>query len=55
MGKKRSKPIKSIVHDNQRLTNDLDIANYINNFFATVATELDRKFPAHNLNNLPHT
>ena len=53
MGKKRSKPVKSIVRNNQTLTNDTDIANSMNEFFATVATELDKKLPTLNPNNPP--
>lgn len=53
MGKKNSKRIKSIVVNNQTITNDKDIANAMNDFFATVATELDSKLPIPNQNTPP--
>ena len=52
MGKKNTKPLKSLVVNNQTLNSDIDMANAMNDFFATVATELDSKLPA-SIHNIP--
>ena len=51
MGKKHSKPVTTIVRNNQTLTEDIDIAKSMNEFFATIGSDLDKKLPTCNHNN----